>query len=449
MLIPNTDLVKNGIITPKDWEYRTEKDEKHRKSVENQFKEIVKFIKEESYDKGEDIFVKLKMGWVKRNFEFAETNDIATLGFALKNDPNIICKEEDGIEDTSKNRPQLYRWVSKKEKTELGFDAVVYKNVSSDILNILKTDFVDYESKPSEILAVIDRLIVEGADRGWITFSPLRISGRAGIPIDIIQNVLNDLMNNDYIQIDKISEEEGYKGRKPSNVTLTFTDEIRTERLAQLNNDKVELFIPEKKERAKRKQVDELDSVISARIRENRNKSMMSHTEETPSGEWNLPELSFSQKNDRMAYEKQFDMLSDRCLSGLEEMKRLISRMGIDARKENENTGKNISELTQKVLDQDKLISQQESKIAKLQGELEQEKIINNDFSMSVIDKITDFQANIMSAVEEFSKKPVYQINNPTVMNRFKMQIFNLASDLSKELLNWNSDEKKVPNLLK
>lgn len=462
MLILNTRLVENGIITPIDEENRNKKDEKHRLNTREQFSQIVNYIKQESFDMGENVFCELRIDWIKKNFEFAETNDITTLVFQLKNDPNIICKEMGIVgEGTLSRKPQLYRWVPKEEKKTMGFDAVAYRNIPEYILEYLKTEFKDYNSTPAEILAVIDRLVLEGADKGWVTFSPLRICGRSGIPLGTIQNVLDDLHRNNCILLYEQTQKDTYKNRKPCTVVLVFSQKEREARLYQAQSQNIEIFTPVKKSRTRKPTNYERRERIATSIKDELTAAGLLEEklekEEKPEKE-NENIVAFSGRRREKAFNKtslipeelhDLNVFLDKQATLLNNLVGNMTYAFSKQREQFENeTDQKVTELAQKVLSTEAEIVKKNEEIAQLKARLEQEKELNNEFLANLTETVMEFQGGLMSVIESFARKPSYLKNDNREVNKFKMEVFNLSQKLSENLIKWSSKEKKVPNLI-
>ena len=155
--------------------------------------------------------------------------------YYLRRHPNIISKlsdKEKRIGGLESMKPYLFKWVSTEEKEELGAGANYFRNLSSELIEKVKSECPDKSAGFLVDVFSILEFFLGKKKRDWIETSTHNISSFSGVPIENTRAALNVLLKLKLLVIAYLPC-EGNRMRLKMNVYVTLTEEERSQAISE------------------------------------------------------------------------------------------------------------------------------------------------------------------------------------------------------------------------
>lgn len=390
--------------------------------------------------------------------------------YCLRTDPNLISRTEEKGQrkySSTKLQPFSFRWVPKEDKIAMGFHANANKYLNDEQIDFISEKMEGSSLNPEDILYVVGLLVFQGAHKNWIQLNTLDISVRCMQPIENIIDVLFELTDRKMLIVKDCSVREKIKVTTVPICTLIFSDENYESRLEESKDQKFLLDSAKIKYIEIAPQKKKNDTFL----RKIRQSSHITNTEKTIAildqikmGQALKPASSFiTLKQDSIDTKSQKKL--DKDMESVTLLKEQLCNL-VDKYQENLF---NVQQMQQKKIDDSyaafaKLEQEREewsnklqeketecqllrSKLEIVKKDMKMYKDFSDNFIMNAQESLDLFLGQIVSAVEGFTKQPVYKINNETVTAKFKRELLNIVGDTSKRIMDYRPESKFPPAL--
>ena len=430
--------------------------------------ELFKAFKKELEEKNDWQTVSMNEFRQRNKDSLKKTNDILTFAYMIQADPNIIARpekplppESDGIAQTI---PIQYKYVSAKEKEELGMSAYAFRKIYGKIQKWLSNRIKDEIKVPLvDLLSVLNYLVGQEAMGYWVYLEIVKIAGKLGMSLESVLETLNEMRRLKLIIITPVPS-----GKKSLAIVQVIRDESDYERALQECKDpsRIIVHIPAKQQRKvtpkdpkevaaklgemyeKRQEERDKGKVvsikeipadeISARLdgtrekfrtliayhKPSRESSLNKYNEEI--GQENYLPLDFSDEYDKIVGDSKSKFAA--LLSAHAE------QMAETFKKKEEQYQETILRLSKEKEDFRARLTDMESRYMQMKADYEPKANFAKGFSENAYKQLTLLCGVFLSEIETMSKMDRFLLKDPKVKAELKGRLFNTVAEYTKKI---------------
>lgn len=361
----------------------------------------------------------------------------AEILYALQANKNIIAKPQNTDESTGEagsTMPVEYRYVTEEEKEKLGYEAYFLRKFQGEKKKALEKALDRHRSELkvplANVLVIIQQLYTDGAADGWISSPIVNLSRKTGMSLRSTIDTIENMQDMKLLVMAKVPRKLN-KNINRVFCRLAFTEEDFTLFYEEAESGDIKEYQPPKKRRKRRKNSSQeekkhysVDDVLA----------LLDEAEDKEKNPENKVQAPVS--NDLESYlERNRKDLENIIANEKAKMQEIIDDKQSMINKLAKETGDKqvkIDELNQK------LRSMTEKNRA------------NNEFNSAFVghaqEVMDDFVGQFISIIEDMSTKYRYQLNDSSVVNKFKRRAFDLVGETSKSIIDYRPD--KLPPAL-
>lgn len=457
----NVIVNKGDMVTETEMARREQTESLSNQVINTYVEELINDIKNAG-----DWFVVSMTDFIKTH-ELRTASDRYMIIERLQSHPNIISRpkpamkeERNKDEEVPHTVPIEYKWVSEKEKKQLGFDGVVARKIVGERSKWVEKTFIEedekeYKETPADIVGLTEYLYGQGCFDGWGLVEPLKSAIKTGIPIKNILNILeimqlkHGLVIGTYI--DTNTKNNKPKARLVAHIANSEEEYQELCKYAQ-DNESIEPVDREIKRRRRRKTEDAVQAMYEQEKSDQKQvaqepSNVISITEQQPvviTGA--LPDKTVDMDEElkqitkelvQIAEEKYKTYIQNKINSRVAEYEKIVQ-------KSNDVGQKLISEKEQLQAKLDKYITEN----VKLRNQVESAVKYNNDFVTNAASVLNLYMGRMMMWIGEFTQLQRYQLHDETVVNSKRSEAMKLIVDMTDNITNYKPEDS-VPSLIK
>lgn len=363
----------------------------------------------------------------------------AEILYELQANKNVIAKPQSTDESTGEagsTMPVEYRYVTEEEKEKLGYEAYFLRKFQGEKKKTLEEALDKHREELkvplANVLVIIQQLYTDGAADGWISSPIVNLSRKIGMSLRNTVDTIENMQDMKLLVMAKVPRKLN-KNINRIFFRLSFTEDDYATYSEEADSGNIKEYRPPKKKRKRRKKNEaaeekkhySVDDVL-ALLDEDENKEEKSK----------LKTETLSLSSDLNSYlERSRRDLENIIANEKAKMQEIINDKQSMINKLAKETGDKqvkIDELTQKL----------RSATDKNRANDE----FNGAFVSHAQEVMDDFVGQFISIIEDMSTKYRYQLNDSSVVNKFKRRAFDLVGETSKSIIDYRPD--KLPPAL-